>query len=220
MHKKLPLLDDAIVCTILAGGQSRRMQGQNKACLRIDKMSLIEIVLQRVHTFFNGKIIINANDEHDFLGQFGYPLVSDLQEGYNGPLAGILASMQWAKYNAPNASYILSIACDTPFFPTNLLEKFMQAIETNDENTILVASHNNTIHPTFSLHHVNLYESLHNMLYTCHIRKIMHWVKSQNYSYVDFSDNANTQIDPFFNINTPQDYTQIIDLQIMHNENI
>src|SRR5215216_36271 len=109
-----PQLPAAVV---LAGGRSSRMGGGDKSLVRLGGRPLIAHVLDRL-TRQASAVAISANGDPARFAEFGLPVLPDTVPGYLGPLAGLLAGMQWAQ--SLGATHILSMPTDTPFFPENL----------------------------------------------------------------------------------------------------
>lgn len=191
----------AVLGLILAGGQSRRMQGLEKSLVEFHGRRLIEHVFDRL-TGQVGEIVVNANGAPDRFSFLDVPIVADRIAGYAGPLAGIHAGLDWCRRNRTHISHVLSVAADTPFFPTNLAAEFCSAIGPNE---IGLAASNNRRHPVFGLWPVSLAGDLENFLHG-EDRKVMMFVQNHVHSTVDFSESDGTgELDPFFNINTPDD---------------
>ncbi|MFK7901725.1 MAG: molybdenum cofactor guanylyltransferase MobA [Nitratireductor sp.] len=195
---------DQIVGLILAGGKSTRMNGNNKALLKLGNSTLIEHVIMRLKNDLD-TIILNANEKPDVFSAYNLPLVKDTIVGFAGPLAGVLSAMQWAKQNKPSAKYILSVAADTPFFPTVYAATMQNAMNTNEahENQIAIVKDEDYWQPTFGLWPISLANELEYFLLNSDVKKVMAFAKQHPLLGVAFEKPEN--VDPFFNINTPQD---------------
>src|SRR5215510_14706322 len=108
------------VGVILAGGQARRMGGGDKALLM---RSIARAKPQVQH------LILNANGDPARFGSYGLTVIADKVQGFLGPLAGILSALDWVRANRPNARWLASFACDTPFFPTDLVARLVKLAE-------------------------------------------------------------------------------------------
>ncbi len=197
---------------ILAGGLSRRMGGVEKSFIELDGIPLINRVIGRLEPQV-ANVVINANGDPDRFNQIDYPIVSDIIGGFAGPLAGIHALLNFAADNHPDITHVATVAADTPFFPIDFVESCACSIVNSSHNgnklddTIVMAKSSQNRHPTFGLWPVALCEPLAEFLTSGDTRKVMVFVQSQAYKYVEFSYHQadNYEIDPFFNINEPND---------------
>ncbi len=197
---------DAIgtIGVILAGGRSSRMGGNEKAFLALTDRPMIQVALDRL-TKQTDTVIINANGDQERMKFLGVPVQRDIFGGFAGPLAGVHAGMQWVRHNQPLVSHICTIAADTPFFPADLAARLEDNLKTAD--TIVLAASNGYRHPVFGLWPVSLIEDLAAFLQSGQTGKVMAFVKQQDWTEAEFDNlNANgNSIDPFFNINTPEE---------------
>jgi molybdenum cofactor guanylyltransferase len=205
---------DDILGVILAGGQSRRMGGNEKALLKLGNDPLIGIVLSRLSDQLTN-VIINANGDPDRFDFLDVPVQSDIVTGFAGPLAGVHAGMIWARNNRPQISCICTVAADTPFFPADLVLRFSQSAIERD--SIVLAASNGFRHPVFGLWPVSLHDDLTRFLSSGATGKVMAFVKEHDWQSVDFPlyDNSGISFDPFFNVNTPEELAraqQILEL--------
>ena len=187
-----------IIFVILAGGLSKRFGGGFKTFSLINNKSILEIIIEKLKKY-KIEILINANEYHESFYKTKLPIIIDKKKGFLGPLAGIHASIDMCIRDYPNKEWVFTVPSDTPFLPEDILEKFIQKIETNKD--ILIARSNNKIHPVVSMWNTNLLKSIEKEL-DQNNRKIMNWVEKHNFSFVDFEYEI---IDPFFNINTLDD---------------
>ena len=188
---------------ILSGGQSRRMARNDKALLSIANQTLLEIVVERLHQQTQ-KVAINTNSNNLKYMQHGLPVLNDYIGGFLGPLAGILTAMKWA--NDIGYKKVATVAVDTPLFPENLLKELDKKMEETNSDIVFGASVSDhkqmkVLHPVFGLWKTHLYEDLRNELQKG-VRKVTLWSNRHKASSVCF---AAELIDPFFNINTPDD---------------
>ena len=182
---------------ILAGGQSRRMGGGDKSLLPLGKGCLLDHVIDRIEPQV-GALCLNANGDAARFSTFGLPVVSDSVDGFAGPLAGVLAGLDWAADK--KATHIVTVAADTPFFPPDLVPSFLLGAETQGQPIALARTENGR-HPTFGLWPVALREDLRRALQGG-VRKVVQWTDSHGTAMVDFPTG---RFDPFFNVNTPDD---------------
>ena len=117
-----------IAGVVLAGGQARRMGGANKCLLNLSGKPVLSHVLKRACPQV-GPIILNANGDPSEYSDFCLPVAADVVGGSAGPLAGILTALEWAAANAPSCQYVASFPGDSPFFPTDLVEKLYEKID-------------------------------------------------------------------------------------------
>ncbi len=191
---------------ILAGGLARRMGelGQNdKALLQLDGRPILTHVIERLRPQV-GSMVINANGDPARFDRFGLPVAPDSVEGFAGPLAGVLAGLDWAAEHAPDASWVVSIACDTPFFPTDLVSRLMAAMERDGADMACAAS-GGRHHPVFGLWPVRLRADLRAALVEEGLRKVDIWTGRYGLAVAEFET---TPYDPFFNANRPEDLAE------------
>ncbi len=185
-------LDD-ITAVILAGGQGRRMGGEDKGLLEIDGRPLAAILIEQLERQ-GVAIVINANRNHERYRQFGYPVISDQLQDYQGPLAGFASAMA-----AVDSAWILTLPCDGPLLADDYVARFIEAGE-REQAPVLVADDGERLQPVHALMRTDLLPSLNRFLDSGD-RKIDRWYALHDFARVDFSDCA----DMFRNINTPDD---------------
>jgi len=180
-----------ISTVILAGGEGRRMGGQDKGLLNYHGRPLIESVIQRLPEGV-AELLISANRNLDQYRRYG-PVVVDEQTGYAGPLAGILAAMQHT-----HSPYLLVVPCDTPKLPTNLLTQLYQALR-EQQADIAVASSGGRQHFVIALLRTQLRDDLQNFLAEGG-RRVGLWQQRHRVVYVEFDVTQGE----FTNINRPE----------------
>ncbi len=191
---------------ILAGGLARRMGelGNNdKALLALEGRPILAHVIERLTPQVEA-LVINANGDPARFGAFGLPVVPDSVEGFAGPLAGVLAGLDWAAGEAPDAEWVVSIACDTPFFPADLVSRLQDAVAGEGADMSCAAS-GGRHHPVFGLWPVRLREDLRTALVDEGLRKVDIWTGRYRLAVAEF---AATPYDPFFNANRPDDLAE------------
>ena len=193
-----------IVGLVLAGGQSRRMGGGDKGLLQIGGRSMLERVVARLAPQ-TGRIVLNANGDPVRFARLGLPVAADTIEGFPGPLAGILAGLQWAAANAPGATHVASVSADAPFLPADLVARLADATA-GRPTAIALARSGGELHPVIGLWPVALAEDLEQAL-RAGVRKVLRWTDKHGTVPVDFPfiEMAGERIDPFFNANTPEE---------------
>tara|TARA_B100001123_G_scaffold229516_2_gene258159 strand:- start:3621 stop:4247 length:627 start_codon:yes stop_codon:yes gene_type:complete len=191
-----------ICAVIITGGLSSRMGGGIKSFEQFNKKNIFDRIIERIvpQTKY---IIINSNEKNNKFYDYNLPIVKDKITGHLGPLAGIHASLDWIKFNIPETKWLVSVPCDTPFFPNNLIKKLLLKANKSNKNIILAKS-NNRIHPVIGLWKTNLLEDLEENLKNG-TRKIMMWVNHHSFDTQVFDDDP---FDPFFNINFKDDLIQ------------
>ena len=190
-----------LVGVILAGGLSRRMEGPEKSLLAFNGKTLAAHVAQRFKQQ-TSSVILNANGDASRFAELKLEVQQDTVDGFVGPLAGVLAGMRWTIKNT-KATHIITAAADTPFFPTNYTHK-MQTQLNKQTAEIALATSNGRHHPVFGLWPVNLADKLEHFLVDEKNRKVMLFVERYANCQVEF-ENLRNDIDPFFNVNTPDD---------------
>jgi len=182
-----------ITAVILAGGQGRRMGGQDKGLIEFDGKPLAALLVDNLRQQAVD-IVINANRNHAQYQQFGYPVINDQLEDYQGPLAGFASAMA-----AVDSIFILTLPCDGPLLADDYVARFITSYNENDA-AVQVAFDGERLQPVHALIKVDLLPSLKNFLDSGD-RKIDRWYAQHDYARVDFSDCTNM----FRNINTPAD---------------
>jgi molybdenum cofactor guanylyltransferase len=183
---------------ILAGGQARRMGGGDKALLMLGEQTLLARVVARLAPQVGG-LALNANGDAARFSAFGLPVIADSVDGFAGPLAGVLAGLDWAA--TQGVDHIVTAAADTPFFPLDLVDR----LQTSGGPIVLAATMHPTRgllrQPTFGLWPVALRDDLRAAL-QAGTRKVVDWTERHNATSAEFSTQP---FDPFFNVNTPED---------------
>jgi molybdopterin-guanine dinucleotide biosynthesis protein A len=200
---------------VLAGGLSRRMGGGDKGFCQLDGKPLIQHVIERLAAQAS-PLAINANGDASRFTALGLPVIADATEDFAGPLAGVLAGMRWAAKAAPEARFIVTAACDTPFFPTDLVAKFLAAAG-GAYPVIVLAKSGERIQPVSGLWPVALASNLADAL-ASGTRKVQAWALRQPHFIVEFpiSSLGGKLADPFFNANTPEDLAEAATLLPRH----
>jgi molybdopterin-guanine dinucleotide biosynthesis protein A len=188
---------------ILAGGLARRMGGGDKSLLSLGASSrVLDQVIARLGAQVD-QMVLNANGDPARFDEFGLPVVADSLDGFLGPLAGVLAGLDYAAEHG--FDHIVSVAADTPFFPTDLVSALDTASQHMDVPLGLaatkIAGGKIVRHPTFGLWPVVLRQNLRSALQDG-LRKVVLWT-DQHGAETHVFDSG--EIDPFFNINTPED---------------
>jgi molybdenum cofactor guanylyltransferase len=190
-----------VVGLLLAGGQSRRMGGGDKALRMLGDVTLLDRVIERLRPQVDG-LVLNANGEAARFARFALPVVPDSIPGFAGPLAGVLAGLDWAAAERPDCDYVVSVATDAPFLPADLVAGLAEGMREAGADLACAASGGRP-HPVFGLWPVRLRDDLRRALVDEEIRKVDLFTARYRLATVSFSD---TPVDPFFNANRPEDF--------------
>lgn len=189
-----------IGCVILAGGLATRMGGGDKGLKRVEGKPILERILEVIIPQV-GPMVINANGEGSRFAHYGYDVVSDSVAGFVGPLAGILAGMDYHE----GCEWIVSVPTDTPFLPTDLVERLFAPIQAGDAQIVLARS-GGYDHPVVGIWPTNLKKDLRKALVDEDIRKLKKWIGRYSNTTVEW---ATDPVDPFFNANSPEDLAKL-----------
>ena len=185
---------------VLAGGLARRMGGGDKALLRIGSATILERVLDRL-TPQCSRLILNANGDPKRFAFTGLPVIADEVPDFAGPLAGVLAALDWAATHAPDTAWIASVPGDCPFLPRDLVARLHAARSAADQ-PLACARSGEWRHPVVGLWPVALRADLRRALVDEDLHKIEVWTARHGIAIADWPV---TPVDPFFNVNTPDD---------------
>lgn len=185
---------------LLAGGLARRMGGGDKPLRAIGGKTILARVIERLAPQCDG-LILNANGDPARFSDTGLPIVPDGVRGFAGPLAGILAALDWAAQTRPDIAFVASVAADTPFIPHDFVSRLHAACTAADVPLACAESDGQT-HPVNGLWRVDLREDLRHALVVEDMRKIDRWTARHGIAHAGW---ASAPVDPFFNANTPED---------------
>jgi molybdopterin-guanine dinucleotide biosynthesis protein A len=185
---------------LLAGGLARRMGGGDKPMRQIGGRTILERVIARLMPQCDG-LILNANGDPARFAAFGLPVLADTVENFPGPLAGILAALDWAAIHRPDVSWILSAAGDCPFLPRDLVARLHRA-RAAENAELAVAASDGQSHPVIGLWNVDLREQLRHALVVEGVRGVGRWTERYRLATVEWPVET---LDPFFNANTMDD---------------
>ena len=188
---------------LLAGGLARRMGGGDKPMRRSGGRTILERVTARLKPQCDG-LILNANGDPARFAAFGLPVIADGVADFPGPLAGILAALDWAAATRPEVSLVLSAAADCPFLPRDLVSRLHGALAA-DNAELAVAVSDGQSHPVIGLWSVSLREQLRHALVVEDVRKIDRWTARYRLATVIWPTEP---LDPFFNANTMDDIAE------------
>jgi len=193
----------SVVGVLLAGGLARRMGGGDKCLRPLGDRPILAQVIERARPQV-AALVLNANGDPARFAGFDLPVVADVVEGFAGPLAGVLTGMDWATSHRPDCPWIVTVATDTPFFPTDLVARMLAAVEHAGAD-LACAMSGGRAHPVFGLWPVRLADALRAAMVEEGIRKVDVWTARHRLVEVTF---AVDPIDPFFNTNRPEDLAE------------
>lgn len=196
---------------ILAGGLARRMGGGDKPMRTIGGRSILDRVIERLKAQCDG-LVLNANGDPQRFAAFALPVAADSVEDFAGPLAGILAGLDWVAANRPGITWVLSAAGDCPFLPRDLVARLHRARIAENAQLAVAASGGQT-HHAIGLWNVSLRGDLRRALVVDDCRAIHRFTARYKLATVDW---VSAPIDPFFNANTTEDLTEAERLAARH----
>ena len=201
------VLPEFVVGVLLAGGKSSRMGGGDKCLLPLAGKAMLTHIIERLRPQVSD-LVLNANGDLGRFAAFGLPIVEDRLGGQIGPLAGVHAGIEWAVANRPGCRFVITGATDTPFFPTDLVARFLASLE-GGEPKLLVARSEEGVHPVFGLWPVSLAPAIETSL-AGGMRKVQTWVREHHAEEIFFpsGEMGGRKIDPFFNLNRPEELVE------------
>lgn len=191
-----------IAGVLLAGGQSQRMGGGDKCLRLLAGKPILAHVIERARPQV-AALVLNANGNPARFAGFGLPVVADEIAGFAGPLAGVLAGLDWAKANLPGVTHVASFATDAPFLPRDLVKALREGMREGAYEMACAAS-DGRAHPVFGLWPLALRDDLHRALESG-LRKVDQWTSRYRLVEVEFPA---APVDPFFNANRPEDLAE------------
>lgn len=200
MDAKALAMASEIAGLILAGGLARRLGGGDKCLVKVAGQPILAHVLKRLRPQV-GRILLNANGDPQRFVAFDLPVVPDSLEGFLGPLAGILAGLEWARVMAPEITHLVSVPGDSPFVPSNLVERLASAARAAAK-PLAFASSGGQAFPVIGFWPVSLADDLRLALVEEGLRKVDLWTTRHGIAEASWPSEP---FDPFFNINTPDD---------------
>jgi len=198
---------------VLAGGLARRMGGGDKTRIKIGGITILDRVLACLSAQCAG-IVINANGDPRRFADTGVPVVADSVPNHPGPLAGILAGLDWLAAQNNGVEWMLSVPGDCPFLPDDLVEKLHFARRKMGAGVPLACARSGEWrHPVVALWPLVLREDLRRALVDEDLRKIEVWTARHGVAVVDWPTEP---VDPFFNVNTPEDAAEATRIALQH----
>jgi molybdopterin-guanine dinucleotide biosynthesis protein A len=194
---------------VLAGGLARRMGGGDKALIEIGGRTILDRVLETITPQCDG-VILNANGDPSRFARFALPVVSDDIPDFAGPLAGILAGLDWAATHRPETAWMVSVPGDCPFLPADLVKR-LHAARDAAGTPLACAKSGDWRHPVAGLWPVALRADLRRALVDEDLHKIEIWTARHGIALAEWPDRP---VDPFFNVNTPDDRARANDIAL------
>jgi len=196
---------------ILAGGLASRMGGGDKALIEIGGSSILDRVLSRMSPQC-ARIVINANGDPARFQSYGLHVIHDDVTGFIGPLAGILAGMDWAAAHAPEVRDIVSVPGDSPFLPLDLVER-LKEVRKQSGKPLACAKSGEWRHPVVALWPVALRHDLRRAVTEENQRKVEVWLTQHGVAIAEWPDHP---VNPFLNVNTPEDVALANEIAVRH----
>jgi molybdopterin-guanine dinucleotide biosynthesis protein A len=198
---------------VLAGGLARRMGGGDKARIEIGGVTILDRVLATLSGQCAG-MIINANGDPKRFEDTGLTVVPDTVPDFAGPLAGILAGLDWLAMQDSGIEWMVSVPGDCPFLPDDLVERLHRARRQMGTGVPLACARSGQWrHPVVGLWPLALREDLRAALTQEDLRKIEVWTARHGVAHADWPDEP---VDPFFNVNTPEDAARAERIALQH----
>lgn len=179
------------------------MGGRDKALIAIAGVTILERILARLRPACTG-IVLNANGDPARFAQFDLPVIADSVPDFAGPLAGVLAGLDFAARHWPGVGWVASTAADCPFLPCDLVSRLHEARQ-NADVPLACARSGDWRHPVAGLWPVALRADLRHALIEEGLHKIEVWTARYGVALAEWPARP---VDPFFNVNTPQDVSE------------
>ena len=193
--------ENNILAVVLAGGKSKRF-GEDKNHVKLGDKTLLNHVLFKISNKFREILIVSSHNQ-EIKKLENVTVIPDCFDDF-GPLAGVLSSMKWVKENQKHYKWIATFPSDTPFFETSIIDEYIKRIKINNSLLYFVKS-NNKRHNIFGLWSINLMEILEKDLIKNNFRKVEEWANKIGVKTIDIKI---SKFDPFFNINTKEDFDE------------
>jgi len=196
-----------VAAVVLAGGRGSRLGGADKALVQLAGRPLLAHVLARLRSQA-APIALNAAGDPARFAEFGLPVIADPVPGFLGPLAGVLAGLDWMREAAPEAPWLASVAADTPFLPRDLVARLRAAGEAAEAEVVCAASGGRT-HFVAALWRPHLGPTMRAALVERGVRRVEAWIAGGRAVTVEFAaEFGDEPVDPFFNVNRPEDLAE------------
>ena len=188
-----------LIGVLLAGGRSSRMGGGDKGLLPLGGRPLLAHVADRAQAQVD-RLVLNANGDPARFAALGLEVAPDTVPDFAGPLAGVLAALEWARDRAPDARFVVSFPADSPFLPRDLASRLLGL-----GAPLARARSGGRAHPAAGLWSVALADDLRRALVEDGVRKIEAWTARHACAEAEWPLEP---ADPFFNVNTPADLAE------------
>ena len=200
---------------LLAGGLSRRMGGGDKSLKEIGGKPILDHVIARFAPQC-AQLLLNINGPPDHFAGYGLTVIADSLPDHAGPLAGILAALDWVAQHAPECTTLASVATDSPFLPADLVMRLAEARRAT-QTPLACAQSGGHIHPPFALWPISLRHALRKALFEENLRRMDTFMIRNGCAYALWD---NTAYDPFFNANHPADLQRAEEIWASLAENV
>lgn len=197
------MTDLPTIGAILAGGLARRLGGGDKALQLVGGRTVLARLIERLSPQV-ARLILNANQDPARFAPFGLPVVPDGLPGHPGPLAGVLAALDWAAAHGAGAEWVVTVPGDCPFIPLDLAAR-LHAARAREGAQLAAAASGGRTHPVIGLWPVALQAELRHALVAEDTRKIDAFTGRYRHATVSWPA---APVDPFFNVNTPGDLAE------------
>ncbi len=185
---------------ILAGGRATRMGGGDKGLKSVGGLPMLEAVIATLRRQCD-HLALNANGDPARFAPYGLPVLPDDLPDHPGPLAGVLAGLDWAARHHPDQPFVVTAPTDTPFLPDDFVAR-LQDVRVDDRAEIVCARSGGDTHPVAALWSVALRHDLRRALSVENVRKVGAFLARHPVAYADWPVHPH---DPFFNANAPED---------------
>jgi molybdenum cofactor guanylyltransferase len=199
------------VGAILAGGLARRMGGGDKSLRVVGGRTVLARLADRLAPHV-ARLIINANDDPGRFEELGLPIVPDGLPDHPGPLAGVLAALEWTARAEPSIEWVVTVPGDAPFLPADLVQS-LHAARRRDNAVFACAGSFGRTHPVVALWPVSIRDELRAAVADEGIRRIDRFTGRHSCAVEQW---ATDPVDPFFNVNTPEDLAEADRLVALH----
>lgn len=198
---------------ILAGGLARRMGGGDKALIDIGGSTILDRVLSRLQPQCHA-VILNANRDPQRFAKYALPVVADDIPDFAGPLAGILAGLDWMSTHVPELEWMVSVPGDCPFLPRDLVARLHRA-RLLQSTPLACARSGEWRHPVVGLWNVAFRHDLRRAITEEDLHKIEVWTARHGVAIAEWPDQP---VDPFFNVNTPEDRRRAVSIALQNRD--
>jgi molybdopterin-guanine dinucleotide biosynthesis protein A len=197
------MTSDPTLGAILAGGLARRLGGGDKALREVGGRTVLARLIDRLAPTVT-RLIINANDDPGRFAALGLPVVADSLPDHPGPLAGVLAALDWSARTDPAVEWVVTVPGDAPFLPADLVSR-LHAARRREGATLACAGSLGRTHPVVGLWPVSIRQALRTAVVDEGIRRIDRFTGRHGCAVEQWETEP---VDPFFNVNTPEDLAE------------